>query len=77
MDCNLDGVDAYLISQCDAEEWRKQKMLCNARYCWRNRDRPCPTGGTWGQKFREWYKMSLDEYAYHKRMEKLNASKMG
>ena len=52
-------------------------MLCNARYCWRNRDRYCPTGGTWGQKFKEWYKMSLDEYAYHKRMEKLNASKMG
>jgi len=59
------------------EEWEQQKMLCNERYCWRNRNKLCPTGGTWGQKFKSWYKMSLDEYAYHKRMEKLNASKMG
>lgn len=59
------------------EEWRKHKMLCNARYCWRNRHRYCPTGGTWGQKFEEWYSMSLDEYAYHQRMEKLNADKVG
>ena len=30
-----------------------------------------------GNKFEEWYSMSLDEYAYHQRMEKLNADKVG
>ena len=53
------------------EEQKKLITLHSARFCWRNRYKPCPKGGTWGEWFERMYKISLDEYARQRKLEQI------